>query len=454
MNLINDLFNILGDSDRMTTNETILDQHSKDLTYHEARRPDAVVFPINKEEVKKIVSYANEHKVPIVPFGAGTSLEGHIIPVLGGISLDFSKMNQIISIRADDFTAIVQPGVTRSQLNKALKPYGLFFPVDPGADATFGGMAATNASGTNAVKYGVMRDQVLGLEVVTADGSLVKTGGLAKKSSAGYDLTNLFIGSEGTLGVFTEITVLLHGIPEYESAVKASFPSVEAAATAAMEMLKSGLPIGKVELVDQQTIQAINQYKQTDYQENPTLFMEFSGSRGNIEEEAQLAKEIAESEGCDDFNYVTDSVDRAKLWEARHHVAFAILAVNPGKGLISTDVCVPISKLPEAIKEARKIVQAFGKDAAIFGHVGDGNFHSVLTFDPKNKEDIIIVEEINRQIVSYALANGGTCTGEHGIGIGKRKYLQEEHDTILPIMKTIKFSLDPNNILNPGKIFI
>ncbi|WP_017436477.1 FAD-binding oxidoreductase [Saccharococcus caldoxylosilyticus] len=454
MGLYEDLLERIGDRERVTINETILEQHSKGIAYHAPRKPDVVVFPKTAAEVSAVLSYANERRIPVTPFGAGSSLEGHVIPVEGGITLDFTMMNEIIEIRPDDFLAIVEPGVTRMQLNQALKQYGLFFPVDPGADATIGGMAATNASGTNSVKYGVMRDQVLGLEVVLADGTTIHTGGMAVKSSAGYDLTGLFVGSEGTLGAFTRIIVRLQGIPEATNAIKVSFPTLAEAAQAAASILKAGVSPGKIELVDEQTIDAVNRYKKTDYPVKPTLFIELSGSAASIQDGTTLVKELCESENAVSFEVEDDSVARAKLWEARHHAAFAIQAAYPGKAMLSTDVCVPISKLPAAIAETRKLVDEYGMTAAIFGHVGDGNYHTVLAFDPNDAEEMKRIEEVNARIVRYALSHGGTCTGEHGIGIGKRQFLYEEHRDSVSFMKGIKQLFDPNGIMNPGKIFL
>jgi D-lactate dehydrogenase (cytochrome) len=454
MGLYEDLLERIRDRERVTMNETILEQHSKGIAYHAPRKPDVVVFPKTAEEVSAVLSYANERRIPVTPFGAGSSLEGHVIPVEGGITLDFTMMNEIIEIRPDDFLAIVEPGVTRMQLNQALKKHGLFFPVDPGADATIGGMAATNASGTNSVKYGVMRDQVLGLEVILADGTIIHTGGLAVKSSAGYDLTGLFVGSEGTLGAFTRIIVRLQGIPEATNAIKVSFPTLAEAAQAAAAILKAGVSPGKIELVDEQTIDAVNQYKKTDYPVKPTLFIELSGSAASIQDGTALVKELCELESAVSFEVEEDSAARAKLWEARHHAAFAIQAAYPGKVMLSTDVCVPISKLPAAIAETRKLVDEYGMTAAIFGHVGDGNYHTVLAFDPNDAEERKRIEEVNARIVRYALSHGGTCTGEHGIGIGKRQFLYEEHRDSVPFMKRIKQLFDPNGIMNPGKIFL
>lgn len=453
MNLYAELLRIIGDSERVSVNATVLEQHGKGVAYHDLHLPDVVVFPVSKEEIVEVVKFANQHSIPIVPFGAGSSLEGQIIPVTGGISLNLTLMNQILSIRSDDFIAVVQPGVTRNQLNQALKKYGLFFPTDPGADATIGGMAATNASGTNSVKYRVMRDQVLGFEVVLADGSIIRTGGYSYKSSAGYNLTGLFVGSEGTLGVFTEVILKLHGIPEETSDVKVTFPSIEAAGGAATLLLKAGLSIGKIELVDDKTIKAVNAYKGTSYREEPTLFIELSGSKPDVENSMSIVHEIVHDEHCVAFEFENDSLKRAQLWEARHQAALAIMAANPGKGHMVTDVCVPLSELVNALKHTRKTVDKYGIDAVIFGHVGDGNYHAVFSVDTNNEEYMKKVMEAHKEIVQFALSKGGTCTGEHGVGIGKKSFLVEEHGDSLFIMKGIKAQLDPNNIFNPGKVF-
>jgi D-lactate dehydrogenase (cytochrome) len=395
---------------------------------------------------------ANEYRIPVVPFGAGSSLEGHIIPARGGISLDMTQMNRILDIRPQDFLVRVEAGATRSQLNRQLKPHGLFFPVDPGADATLGGMAATNASGTNAVRYGVMRQQVLGLEVVLADGRIIQTGGLAVKSSAGYHLTGLFVGSEGTLGVITELTLRLYGIPEAVVAARAVFPDEASAGAAAVEMIAAGIAVGKVELVDGHTVAAVNAYKGTNYEVAPTLFLEFSGQRQTVLHDVEAARQLAMEHGCRTFQQETDPKEMAVLWEARHHAGLAIAASAPGKKLMATDVCVPISLLPEAIRYTRRLIDAYGMNGAIFGHVGDGNFHAAFVMDPHDPKDVERAEEVNGHIVQFALEKGGTCTGEHGVGLGKIKYMTAERGESVDVMKAIKRALDPNNILNPGKV--
>ncbi|MCL6575565.1 FAD-linked oxidase C-terminal domain-containing protein [Kyrpidia sp.] len=449
---IHDLRALLADPDRVTVNETILEHHSHDLTYHAPHLPEAVVFPTDTQEVSRIVRFANENGIPVVPFGVGSSLEGHVIPVRGGITLDLSRMNQILEIRPQDFLVRVQPGVTRSQLNQALRRHGLFFPVDPGADATLGGMAATNASGTNAVRYGAMRGQVLGLEVVLPDGRIIHTGGLSVKSSAGYYLTGLFVGSEGTLGVITEVILRVYGIPEHTAAARAVFPDVESAGRAAVALIGSGMTVGRVELVDAKTIVAVNRFKGTDYLESPTLFLEFGGGRKAVEEDIRLAEELVNSEGCQTFVYEHDPEAVAKLWEARHHAALALMAMAPGKKMMTTDVCVPISHLPGALHAARELMERRGMDGFILGHVGDGNYHAGFAVDADNPEDIARAEEVNAAIVRYALERGGTCTGEHGVGMGKRKYLPEEHGEAVELMRGIKALIDPKGIMNPGKV--
>jgi D-lactate dehydrogenase (cytochrome) len=439
---------------RATQNETILRQHSSDESYHSPVLPDVVVYPSSAEEISSIMSFANENKIPVVPFGAGSSLEGHCIPVKGGISLNFQEMNQILEIRPDDFLVKVQPGVTRTQLNLALKKYGLFFPVDPGADATIGGMAATNASGTTSVKYGIMRDQVRNLKVVLADGQVVQTGGLAAKSSAGYHLTSMFVGSEGTLGVFTEITLKVYGIPEALLAARCTFPSVQTAVEAASAVLRSGTGVARIELVDERSIVQVNNNSDTSYTEAPTLFLEFHGNPASVTYEASLTKELLESFGGVEWVEERDSKARVKLWEARHHLAYAFKHGYPGKSMMFTDVCLPLSELSGAIVHARETMDTLGVPGAVLGHVGDGNFHAILMYDPNLAEEREKADKVNSSIVEYALNKGGTCTGEHGIGIGKAKYLAKEHADTLPIMSAIKKQLDPNDILNPGKIIL
>ncbi|MCL6517626.1 FAD-linked oxidase C-terminal domain-containing protein [Alicyclobacillus sp.] len=447
------LLEILPDPGRVTSGASALDQHGRDLSHHAPRRPDVVVFPETAEEVSRILRFANEHRVPVVPFGVGTSLEGHVIPERGGISIDMTRMNRVVEVRPKDFLVRVQPGITRTQLNRHLTPHGLWFPLDPGADATIGGMAATNASGTTAVRYGVMRDQVLDLEVVLADGSIVRTGSMARKSSAGYNLTGLFVGSEGTLGVITELTLKVYGIPEHTVAARAEFPDLYAACQAAYGIIGSGIPIARVELVDEHTVAAVNRFKGTAYPETPALFLEFQGTKAAVEGDVRLAEEICREEGATAFRFETDSAARHELWEARHDAALAILAVRPGSRMKVTDVCVPPSDMPEAIRRARETIDRHGVHGAILGHVGDGNYHVVFAVDPDDEAELAVAERINDEIVRFALERGGTCTGEHGVGWGKMRYVAEERASVLPLMRAVKRAFDPNNILNPGKVF-
>ncbi|HWO97106.1 MAG TPA: FAD-linked oxidase C-terminal domain-containing protein [Bacillus sp. (in: firmicutes)] len=451
MSLVNDLISLLG-KEHVSINETILLQHSKDESHHEPVLPDVVVFPTCKEDVQAIVKYANEQNIPVVPFGIGSSLEGHSIPIHKGISIDFQHMNTIVDIRPKDLIVKVQPGVTRIQLNQELKKHGLFFPVDPGADATIGGMAATNASGTTAVRYGVMRDQVLDLEVVLADGRIIHTGSLAKKSSSGYHLNGLFVGSEGTLGIFTEITLKLHGIPESIMAARACFPDVTSCVQGAVSILTAGIPIARMELVDARSIAQVNAYSGTDYPVRPSLFLEFHGNESGNEEDAQFVRELLKEHGCSEFVFEFDSNRRALLWKARHELSFAFRHSNPKLQTMGTDVCVPISTLPDIVDYTRERIDYYGLDGAVLGHIGDGNFHTLVMYDPENAEHLDQIDKLNEEIVKYAFQLGGTCTGEHGVGIGKMKYQQEEHGEALQLMINMKQMLDPNNILNPGKL--
>ncbi|HZF59736.1 MAG TPA: FAD-linked oxidase C-terminal domain-containing protein [Rubrobacter sp.] len=431
-----------------------LERHGGGIfTYHAPVPPDVVVYPESREEVIGVIRFAGENRVPVVPFGEGSSLEAHTLPVHGGISLDLGRMNSILEVRPDDAIARVEPGVTHGALNAALAEHELFFPVDPGWDASLGGMAGTNASGTNAVRYGVMRDQVLGLEVVLGDGTVMRTGGLAMKSSAGYHLTGLFVGSEGTLGVFTELILRLYPIPGRTVAARAVFPDIEAAGRAAVAMIRTGMRIGRVELVDARTVGAVNAYKGTDYAASPALFLEFAGSEASVEHDVAAAREVSGAEGCASFEFEADEAGREKLWEARHDAALAIRDLYPGQGMMGTDVCVPISDLPGALRHARDTLASHGLDGAILGHVGDGNYHAVFPVDTTDEESRERAEEVNAEIVDYALRRGGTCTGEHGIGLGKMGHLQKEHGDSIPFMREIKRISDPGGILNPGKIF-
>ncbi|MRD73349.1 FAD-binding protein [Rhodocyclus tenuis] len=438
---------------RFSRGESIRAQHGRDESIHTPIPPDAVVFAESTEEVVALVQLARAHGVPLIPFGAGSSVEGHILPIHGGISVDLSGMNRILAVHNDDLDVVVEAGVTRIQLNTALRDTGLFFPIDPGADASLGGMAATRASGTNAVRYGTMRENVLGLTVVLADGSVVRTGTRARKSSAGYDLTRLFIGSEGTLGIITELSIRLHPVPEAMSAAVCAFPDVDAAVRTVIQTIQLGVPVARIELLDTLSIAAVNRHSQTTLSETPTLFFEFHGSEAAVAEQAALVQDIATELGGRDFAWATRTEDRNRLWRARHDAYFACLQLKPGARAFPTDVCVPISRLAEAIAETNEDIAQVSIPVALFGHVGDGNFHLVVLVDPDNPRDLAEAEWLNERVVGRALAMDGTCTGEHGIGIGKAKFLVREHGAeAVAVMRTLKAALDPDNLLNPGKI--
>lgn len=448
----NELKRLLSE-DRVSINETVLEQHSRDESYHQPSLPDVVIFPKSAEEVSAVLKFANENNIPVIAFGLGSSLEGHVIPQRGGISMDTSLMNSVLEIRERDFLVRVQPGVTRSQLNKELKKYGLFFSVDPGADATLGGMAATNASGTTSVRYGIMRDNVRDLEVVLANGDIIHTGSLATKSSSGLHLNGLFIGSEGTLGVFTELTLKVYGIPEVTMAGRATFPSVEQAVEAVNGIMLAGIPIARIELVDALSIKQVNRSINTSFEEKPTLFLEFHGNEAGLNQDVAFAREIVADQGCKDIQFETDSIARSELWSARHNLAYSFIHSSPGKKLMVTDASVPLDRLTAAILDTRKKVDASSIEGAIVGHVGDGNYHVMFMIDLKNPEEVSEAKRLNEEIVNYALNAGGTCTGEHGVGIGKAKYQRLEHGKAYDVMASIKNTLDPKGILNPGKIF-
>jgi D-lactate dehydrogenase (cytochrome) len=438
---------LLGE-DGVSTGETVLDLHAGDLSYHPRHVPDAVVFPSTTEEVARVLAWANEQRVPVVPFGAGTSLEGHVIPLRGGISLDLSRMNRVLEVLPADLQARVQPGVLRSGLNAAAVEHGLWFPVDPGADASLGGMAATNASGTTTVRYGGMRANVLALEVVLADGAIIRPGSRTVKTSAGYDLRSLFVGSEGTLGVITELTLRLHGLPERPVAIRAAFPDVGAACRTAVALVGAGFTVTRCELLDEETIRAVNAYKDASYPEAPSLFIELDGGDAEIES----ARELCGWEGVVSFVAETASEARTRLWEARHHAAFAVAAGAPGKRWFATDVCVPLSVLPDAVEHGRACAERRRIPAAIIAHAADGNFHLALMVDPDDSADVSAARELSAELVEWALARGGTSTGEHGIGGGKIAYLEQEHGDLLPYLRAVKQAFDPNGILNPGKV--
>ena len=440
-----ELLRLVPDEARVSEVESVLDQHAADLSYHEPRRPDVVVYPESTAEVSAVLAHASADGVPVVPFGAGSSLEGHVIPLRGGISLDLTRMNTVLAVRPKDLTATVQAGATRSRLEAAAGPHGLWFPVDPGADATLGGMAATNASGTTTVRYGGMRAHVLALEVVLADGRVVRTGTRAVKTSAGYNLTELFIGSEGTLGVITELTVRLHPIPDRIVVARAAFPDVEAACRAAAAIIGAGVLVTRCELLDSTTIGALNAYRGTTFAEAPHLFIELSGDPDEV-------RELAEDEGATAFEAESDPTARARMWDARHNALHASLALSPGSKAMTTDVAVPLSELAAAMEHARSALDASGLRGGIVGHVGDGNFHVAFLLDPGDAESVARAEALNAAVVDDALARGGTCTGEHGIGFGKLVYLAREHGDLLELYRDIKSLLDPNGILNPGKV--
>ncbi len=438
---------------RFSTSDAVRAHHGHDESHFPDALPDAVIWPHSTEEVVAVVRACREHAVPIVPFGVGSSLEGHILALHGGISVDFSEMDKVLAVHGEDMDAVVQPGVTRKQLNAELHGSGLFFPIDPGADASLGGMAATRASGTNAVRYGTMRENVLGLEVVLADGRVIRTGGRARKSSSGYDLTRLMVGSEGTLGLITALTVRLHPLPEAVSGAVCAFASVDSAVRTVIQTIQIGVPVARIELLDALTVRAINRYSKTELREAPMLFFEFHGSPASVEEQARTVQEIARDNGGEDFEWATRPEDRSRLWQARHDTYFACLNLRPGCRGITTDVCVPISRLAECIAGTREDIASSGLTAPIVGHVGDGNFHTLILVDPADETEIERAEALNRRIVERALAMDGTCTGEHGIGFGKQDFLVAEHGSgAVDAMRALKLALDPDNLLNPGKV--
>jgi len=439
--------------DRFSRSQALREQHANTLTWLNTEPPDGVVFAETEAEISEVVKLCAGARVPVIPFGAGTSLEGHVNAPYGGISLDLSRMNRILAVHEADLDCVVEPGVTRKQLNEHLRGLGLFFPVDPGADASLGGMAATRASGTNAVRYGTMRDAVLGLTAVLADGSLITTGGRARKSSAGYDLTRLMIGSEGTLGVITSLTLKLYGIPETILSAVCPFASIEGACNAAIAALQMGLPLARIELADEVQIRACNAYSQLDLPEQPTLFLEFHGTASGAREQVEAFAEIARAEGGGDYRWAERQEDRTRLWQARHDAYWAARALKPGAEVLSTDVCVPISALAACVTATRQDIDRLGLLAPIVGHVGDGNFHVMPLIDPASAEERRKVQGFLDRLIDRALGLQGTCTGEHGVGQGKIRYLAAEHGAGVEVMAAIKKALDPLNILNPGKIF-
>ena len=448
--LLNALRQLLGD--RLSTSTAVCDQHGRDESYHAPHSPDAVAYAHTTEEVSSIVRLCSRHKTPVIAFGAGTSLEGHVAALAGGVCIDLSQMNRILRINAEDLDAVVEAGVTRKQLNQYLHDTGLFFPIDPGADASLGGMAATRASGTNAVRYGTMRENVLALTVVLADGRVIRTARRARKSASGYDLTRLFIGSEGTLGIITEVTVRLYGIPEAISAAVCDFPTIEDAVNSVILTIQNGIPVARIELLDEAQIAAINSYSKLNHKVAPTLFFEFHGTTAGVAEQAEAVKAIAGEYGGNDFRWATTSEERSKLWQARHDAYYAALALRPGSKGWATDVCVPISRLAECISETKHDLASSPIPSALVGHVGDGNFHLVFMIDPQRPEEIAEAGRLNDRMVARALAMEGTSTGEHGVGYGKMDFLVSEHGEAVSVMRAIKKALDPSNIMNPGKI--
>ena len=438
---------------RVVTSQAVREQHGNTLTWLPNEPPDAVVYPQSTEDVQKIVRICGEHGLPIIPFGVGSSLEGHVNAPQGGVSVDFRDMNKLVAVHAEDLDCVVEPGITRKTLNEQLRDSGLFFPIDPGADASLGGMASTRASGTNAVRYGTMKDNVLSLQVVLANGEVINTATRAKKTSAGYDLTRLMVGAEGTLGIITQLTLKLSGIPEAIAGGTCTFPSVEACCNTAIMTIQSGIPIARIELLDALQVRAINNYSKLGLPEQPMLFLEFHGTEAYVAEQSKRFGEIAAEFGGGPFAWTTRPEERTRMWEARHNAAMANYSLRPGATIVATDVCVPISRLAECVTETQADIEATGIIAPIVGHIGDGNFHLTLLVDTNDPSDVKRCKDLSERLVVRALAMDGTCTGEHGVGQGKMKYLLKEHGSAaLAAMAAIKTALDPQNLMNPGKI--
>jgi len=449
--VVSELKALLGD--RVSTAHAVREHHGKDESYFPYALPDVVVFARSTEEVRDIVNICRTHRVPMIPYGVGTSLEGHILAVQGGVCIDLSQMNQVLAVHEADLDAVVQAGVTRKQLNEHIKHTGLFFPVDPGADATLGGMAATRASGTNAVRYGTMRENVLSLKVVLADGRIIQTSRRAKKSAAGYDLTRLFVGSEGTLGIITEVTVKLYPVQEAMSAAVCAFASVDGCTNTVIQTIQAGVPIARCDIVCEKTVDAINKYKKTNYRVAPTVFFEFHGSKASVVEQAETVQAIAKEQGGMDFVWATKPEERTQLWQARHDAYFACLQIKPGVRAVSTDVCVPISRLAECVHETMDDVKDYINPVPLLGHIGDGNFHLMLMVDPHKPEQTELAKEFNKRLVERALKMEGTCTGEHGVGLGKMGSMRMElGDDMMDLMRDIKKVFDPEGLMNPGKV--
>ena len=439
--------------ERFSTSRAVCEHHGRDESPFPAMLPDGVVFAQTTEEVAWVARHCHEHHVPLIPYGAGSSLEGHLLAIQGGISIDLSGMNAIVAVNPEDFTVTVQAGVTRKQLNEEIRDIGLFFPIDPGADASLGGMAATRASGTNAVRYGTMRENVMSLKVVTADGRIIETANRARKSSAGYDLTRLFVGSEGTLGIITEVTVRLYPQPEAISAAICNFPSLESAVQSVIEIIQMGVPVARVEFMDAWAVKATNAYSNLSLKESPLLLFEFHGSPAGVREQAEIVQDIARENGGMDFEWAEKPEDRTRLWTARHNAYFAGLQLRPGCRSSTTDVCVPISRLAECVTDTARELDAASFPYTIVGHVGDGNFHVLMLLDPDNPAEWEESEQLNRRLVQRAIDMQGTCTGEHGVGLHKMEFMLAEHgNDALSLMASLKQALDPRNILNPGKI--
>ena len=441
---------------RFTTDDAVRDAHARDASYHQGALPDAVAFPKTNAEVSDIVRICAKYKMPIIPYGTGTGVEGAVVATEGALCIALNEMNQILRVSPDDRDATVEAGVTRLQLNTHLAEIGtqLHFPVDPGADASLGGMVATRASGTSAVRYGTMLDNVLGLTVVTADGAIVHTGSRARKSAAGYDLTRLFIGSEGTLGIITEVTLKLTRLPEAVASAVCAFPTIAAAVDTVIKMMDTGISIARIELLDELQMDAVNKYAGLDYEVAPTLFFEFHGSKHTVAESSEIAGKIAAAHGSGDFRWAIDENERKRLWQARYDSYYAALNRRPGSVGYVTDVCVPISRLAECIAKTKALLATSYLVPSILGHVGDGNFHVVFPIDPIMRDELAEAQRLSDQIVDIALAMDGTCTGEHGVGVGKRKALEKEHGEAIDLMRAIKHALDPQNLMNPGKVFL
>ncbi len=439
---------------RLVTSLAVRQQHGNTTTWLPNEPPDGVVFAQNTGDVQTVVRICAKHHVPIIPFGTGTSLEGHVNAPFGGVSIDFKDMNRIVAVHAEDLDCVIEPGVTRKQLNEHLRDQGLFFPIDPGADASLGGMAATRASGTNAVRYGTMKDNVIALKAVMANGEVMTTARRARKSSAGYDLTRLMVGSEGTLGIITELTLKLHGIPEAIASAVCPFPSVEAACNATIMAIQTGIPVASIELLDELQVKASNAYAKLGLKEVPTLFLEFHGTESSVAEQARRFADIAADVGGGPFDWATKPEDRTRLWQARHDAYWAVIQLRPGAKGFATDVCVPISRLAECVGETKRDIESMGLIAPIVGHVGDGNFHVSVLIDMDDAAECAAARRFVERLAERALAMDGTCTGEHGVGQGKMKYLPAEHgEPAIAAMRAIKTALDPANIMNPGKIF-